>query len=127
MVSLPQGLPASKSVGRLRTFGVVNVKGGALKHVWGEVTVISLIVAESPMGIASLSSTAAGLLQSFFKSANEFLTSRKPSAGKVSACADVFMSGLDASPPRRSRFSDVTVVLLSIGLCQSRREGMSPA
>ena len=84
--------------------------------------VVSLIVAESPMGIASLSSAAAGLLQSFFKSANEFLTSRKPSAGKVSAEADVFMSGLDASPPRRSRFSVATVVLLSVDLCQSRKD-----
>ena len=46
---------------------------------------ISFLRAESPKGIASLSSTAAGLLQSFFKSANKFLTSRKPSVGKVSA------------------------------------------
>ena len=33
IMSLPQGLPASKSVGRLRTFGVVDVKGVSLANV----------------------------------------------------------------------------------------------
>ena len=33
IMSLPQGLTASKSVGRLRTFGVSNVKGVPLMNV----------------------------------------------------------------------------------------------
>ena len=51
--------------------------------------VVSSSRAESPKGIASLSSEAAGLLQSFFKQSSKSPASRKPSVGKVSAEADV--------------------------------------
>ena len=46
--------------------------------------------AESPKRIASLSSTAAGFLQTFFKQSDELPASRKSSVSKVSAMADVF-------------------------------------
>ena len=46
--------------------------------------------AESPKRIASLSSTAAGFLQTFFKQSDEPPASRKSSVSKVSAMADVF-------------------------------------
>jgi len=48
------------------------------------------MMAESPKKIASLSSTAAGFLQSFFKQSDEPPASRKPSVSKVSAGADEF-------------------------------------
>ena len=47
--------------------------------------------AESPKIIASLSSGAAGLLQTFFKPSDKSSTSRKSSVGKVSAVADVLI------------------------------------
>ena len=47
-MSLPQGLTASKSVGRLRTFGVANLKGVPLMNVSEYVKGVSLLTAESP-------------------------------------------------------------------------------
>ena len=44
---------------------------------------VSLMTAESPKKIASLSSKAAGLLQSFFKQSDKPPASRNTSVGKV--------------------------------------------
>jgi len=48
------------------------------------------MMAESPKRIASLSGTAAGFLQPFFKQSDEPPASRKSSVSKVSAEADEF-------------------------------------
>ena len=89
-MSLPQGLTASKSVGRLRTFGVRMSMSSLLRMSGSRVVAATPMTAESPKRIASLSSTAAGFLQPFFKQSDEPPASRKSSVSKVSAEADVF-------------------------------------
>ena len=64
----PQGLPASKPVEGLRTFGKGKSDAALRGNLNGFSENASSLRAESPKGIASLSSEAAGLLQSFITS-----------------------------------------------------------
>ena len=67
-MSPSQGLPASKPVEGLRTFGDSCVRRILRMNVCGKGMFVSSLTAESPKRIASLSSAAAGLLQSFITS-----------------------------------------------------------
>ena len=67
-MSPSQGLPASKPVEGLRTFGDGCVRCILRMNVCGMGMFVSSLQAESPKGIASLSGAAAGLLQSFITS-----------------------------------------------------------
>ena len=67
-MGFPQGLTASKSVGKPRTFGDECVGRVLRLNVSGYENVCSSSRAESPKKIASLSGAAAGLLQSFITS-----------------------------------------------------------
>ena len=67
-MSPSQGLPASKPVEGLRTFGDSCVRRILRMNVCGKGMFVSSLTAESPKRIASLSGAAAGLLQPFITS-----------------------------------------------------------
>ena len=91
IMSLFQGLPRSKSVKRLKTFGILCVRSALRFKIDLVGNGGSLLTAESLKRNCKPYPYRVGLLQPFIKSSNKFLTSRKSSVGKVSANADALM------------------------------------